>query len=70
MNQKDTPDKLKKIALEGSFASERIKAIETLGELGEEGIDSLLDVGLKGAHWDEREKAIDSVKKIIKEKKK
>ena len=69
MDRKETAEKLKKIALEAQWASERVKAIETLSEMKNEGIDALTEVSSKGKYSDERELALDSVKKIMKQKK-
>lgn len=69
MSRKEIAEKLKKIALEGPWEAERIKAMEALGEMGEEGVNALSEVGAKGRHWDEREKALDLAKKGLKERK-
>jgi len=69
MEKKETAEKLKKIALEAKFPTERIKAIETLSEMKNNGIDALTEISSKGQYFDERELALDSVKKIIKQEK-
>ena len=69
MAKKETAEKLKKIALEAQWGTERIKAIETLSEMNNNGIDALTEISSKGQRSDERELALDSVKKIIKQKK-
>lgn len=69
MEKKEIAEKLKKIALEAQYGTERIKAIETLSEMKNNGINELTEISSKGKHWAERELALDSVKKIIKQKK-
>jgi len=68
MNQINVVEKLKKIAIEGRYSQERIKAMEALGEMGGEGIDALSEIASKGQYSDEREKALDLVKKSLKDK--
>ena len=53
MSKKEIAEKLKKIALQGPWAAERINAMEALGEMGEEGANALSEVGAKGRYYDE-----------------
>ena len=69
MSLTETAERLKKIALEARWSSERIKAMETLGEMGEEGINALSEIGFKGVYSSEREKALDLAKKLLIERK-
>ena len=69
MEKKEIAEKLKKIALEAQFASERVKAMEALGEMGENGAEPLSEIGSKARWSAEREKALELVKKALKEKK-
>lgn len=69
MTRKETAEKLKKISLEAQWESERIKAMEALGEMGEDGANALSDVGSKSRWYDEREKVLELAKKALKEKK-
>lgn len=67
--RKEITEKLKKIAVEARWESERIKAMEALGEMGEEGANALSEVGSEGKYSDEREKALELAKKALKERK-
>lgn len=69
MNRKETAEKLKKIALEARWASERTKAMDALGEMGEEGADALSEIGSKGRYSDERERALELTREILKKRK-
>lgn len=60
-------DKLKDIAINATWADERKKAIDTLGEGKCSTLDALIEVGQKGRWSDEREIALDKAKKIISE---
>lgn len=67
MNEINAVETLKKIAIEASYVTERMKAMEALGEMGERGVAALSEVASKGRFYDEREKALDLVKKSLKE---
>ncbi len=59
--------KLKGIALsENNTFSERMRAIDLLGELGDDAFDELSDIASKGLTYSERMNALDMLEKIIK----
>lgn len=58
--------KLKKIALsETNTFSERMRAIDLLGALGDPAFDDLADVAAKGFTYSERMNALDMIEKIL-----
>lgn len=57
---------VKKIALEGASWTERDKAIEILGNLGEVAFGALAEIGLKGQTWSERNKALEMLSNLAK----
>jgi hypothetical protein len=60
-------NKLKEIALsDNNTFSERMRAIDLLGELGDEAFDELADIASKGLTYSERMNALDMLEKIIK----
>jgi hypothetical protein len=64
---KDRGGKLKSIALSDTNTfSERMRAIDLLGELGEEAFDQLSDIAAKGLTYSERMNALDMLEKIVK----
>ena len=64
---KDRGGKLKEIALaDTNTFSERMRAIDLLGELGDEAFDQLTDVASKGLTYSERMNALDMLEKIVK----
>lgn len=61
--------KLKAIALsENNTFSERMRAIDLLGELGEDAYDDLAEVAAKGSTYSERMNALDMLEKIVRKK--
>ena len=62
-------EKLKDIAINNQYENERTKAIEALYTYGETAKNALLDIGSNGKYSDEREMAINMVKKIQEEEK-
>ena len=68
MSKKETAEKLKKIALEATWATERKKAIEALAEMEDEGLKALSEIGSKGKWADEREMALDLTREVLKKK--
>ena len=66
-SSKDRGSKLKGIALsETNTFSERMRAIDLLGELGDEAFDDLSDIASKGLTYSERMNALDMIEKIVK----
>lgn len=64
---KDRGIKLKQIALSDTNTfSERMRAIDLLGELGDEAFDDLSELASKGLTYSERMNALDMLEKIIK----
>ncbi len=64
---RDRGSKLKGIALsETNTFSERMRAIDLLGELGDEAFDDLSDIASKGLTYSERMNALDMLEKIVK----
>lgn len=64
---KDRGGKLKEIALSDTNTfSERMRAIDLLGELGDTAFDELSDVASKGLTYSERMNALDMLEKIVK----
>ncbi|MFQ5969447.1 MAG: hypothetical protein ACE5J2_03010 [Nitrososphaerales archaeon] len=64
---KDRGNRLKEIALsESNTFSERMRAIDLLGELGDEAFDDLSDIASKGLTYSERMNSLDMLEKIIK----
>jgi len=61
--------KLKAIALsENNTFSERMRAIDLLGELGDDSYDDLAEVAAKGFTYSERMNALDMLEKIVRKK--
>lgn len=61
--------KLKAIALsENNTFSERMRAIDLLGELGEDAYDELAEIAGKGYTYSERMNALDMLEKIVRKK--
>ena len=61
--------KLKAIALsENNTFSERMRAIDLLGELGEAAYDTLADIAAKGYTYSERMNALDMLERIVRAK--
>ncbi len=64
---KNRAAKLKEIALsETNTFSERMRAIDLLGELGDEAFDDLADIASKGLTYSERMNSLDMLEKIVK----
>lgn len=64
---KNRSGKLKEIALsETNTFSERMRAIDLLGELGDDAFDELSDIASKGLTYSERMNALDMLEKIVK----
>ena len=64
---KDRGVKLKGIALsETNTFSERMRAIDLLGELEDDAFDELSDIASKGLTYSERMNALDMLEKIVK----
>jgi hypothetical protein len=64
---KDRGVKLQGIALSDTNTfSERMRAIDLLGELGDTAFDELSDIASKGLTYSERMNALDMLEKIIK----
>lgn len=64
---KDRGGRLKNIALSDSNTfSERMRAIDLLGELGDDAFDELSDIASKGLTYSERMNALDMLEKIVK----
>lgn len=64
---KNRGNKLKEIALSDTNTfSERMRAIDLLGELGDEAFDDLADIASKGLTYSERMNALDMLEKIVK----
>lgn len=64
---KDRGSKLKEIALsENNTFSERMRAIDLLGQLGDTAFDDLSDIASKGLTYSERMNALDMLEKIVK----
>jgi len=64
---KNRSNKLKEIALsETNTFSERMRAIDLLGELGDDAFDELSDIASKGLTYSERMNALDMLEKIVK----
>lgn len=62
-------NKLKEIALsENNTFSERMRAIDLLGALGDDAFEELSDIASKGLTYSERMNALDMLEKIIKSK--
>lgn len=58
--------RLKEIALsEANSFSERMRAIDLLGELHDEAFDDLVDIASKGLTYSERMSSLDMLEKII-----
>ncbi len=61
--------KLKEIALsENNTFSERMRAIDLLGELGDDAYDTLAEIAAKGYTYSERMNALDMLEKIVRNK--
>ena len=61
--------KLKAIALsENNTFSERMRAIDLLGELGDDAYDTLAEIAAKGHTYSERMNALDMLEKIVRTK--
>lgn len=61
--------KLKAIALsENNTFSERMRAIDLLGELNEDAYNEIAEVAAKGFTYSERMNALDLLEKIVKKK--
>ena len=61
--------KLKAIALsENNTFSERMRAIDLLGELGDDSYDELAEIAAKGFTYSERMNALDMLEKIVRKK--
>ena len=64
---KDRGGRLQGIALsETNTFSERMRAIDLLGELGDEAFDQLSEIAAKGLTYSERMNALDMLEKIVK----
>lgn len=61
--------RLKAIALsENNTFSERMRAIDLLGELGDDAFDELVEVAAKGFTYSERMNALDMLERIVRKK--
>lgn len=61
--------KLKAIALsENNTFSERMRAIDLLGALGDDAFDELAEVAAKGFTYSERMNALDMMERIVRKK--
>lgn len=64
-------EKLKKAALSNPYANERKKAIEVLGLITtDEAFNALADIAKNGFYSDERELALEVMRKMIEKEKK
>jgi hypothetical protein len=62
----DKAAKLKEIALsENNTFSERMRAIDLLGALGDDAFDDIADIAEKGFTYSERMNALDMLEKIV-----
>jgi len=66
---KHKASRLKKIALSGNNTfSERMRAIDLLGELRDDAFDDLSQIATKGLTYSERMNALDMLEKIVKQR--